>query len=568
MSAAIIDENSDVEIEPPVDNVSTYPPVRDLIVLSKCRVIANDVVINLGGRYISHPDTVKDASEEDLFHSRLFYNELFSKPNGSVFAYDCTKLEEYRVKSRNKYVTRVNGHLVVTKKFVKNNSQLKKVYTVRNAKKQQVYLFSDKEKIIPTAGCLSSAYAVENKHVSPDYVHTLETMYSITNFLTEMPKYHFDKEFGSYRTEILEFTKHAFWNYRKRAGLIQLPEDENDVNKSKTVLGYHKLTTFYNYSSYMKKVYYYFLNFDKFVTNQNIPDEYVERSAELRENLLDIYDVDGKIDDEKIEERMVLFRKFLWDILNDANANMFTLPIKAAMIDDLNYGLQKDTYCLKVMDGVKFMMKYLFIFNPPGVDDNEIPHEFSTLFIEDDNKHFKQFKNVYHGVFKVTDFTTNTEIHVDDDGEISIDGISFSKERMMSCYNHLFEEYDKHMADLFSLGVDLDSVQSVSSLAISKYKPQKDAFYNCFDGNTVFVKRYKPVNTSNPVVLKKIWDAISGMSAAMLLMLHFSAGGSYRLFEMSYFNMDNLGTIMKLYQPADGKSYLHIVSGWYSEVVK
>lgn len=140
-----------------------------------------------------------------------------------------------------------------------------------------------------------------------------------------------------------------------------------------------------------------------------------------------------------------------------------------------------------------------------------------------------------------------TEIQIDNNGEISIEGISFSKKRMLSLYNKFLNTYNDSLKKLKQLGIDLDTVESVSRLGISKYKVLTDAFYNCFDKNTIYIKRYKKVSTGNPVVMNRIFKIISDMSSAMLLMLHFSAGGSYRLFEMSYFNMDNLGTIMKIY---------------------
>lgn len=122
--------------------------------------------------------------------------------------------------------------------------------------------------------------------------------------------------------------------------------------------------------------------------------------------------------------------------------------------------------------------------------------------------------------------------------------------------------YNEGLKNLAAMGIDLNTVESVSRLGISKYQKLNEPFYNCFDKNTVYLKRYKPVKIADNANLNKIYDIIKAMSSAMLMMLHFSAGGSYRLFEMSYFNMDNKGTIMKLYQPDDGKAYLHIVSAY------
>ena len=163
--------------------------------------------------------------------------------------------------------------------------------------------------------------------------------------------------------------------------------------------------------------------------------------------------------------------------------------------------------------------------------------------------------------------TTNTRIVVDDNGEILIDGISFSKERMLSLYNKFLNIYNDGLKKLKKLGIDLDTVESVSSLGISKYKVQNDAFYNCFDKNTVYIKKYKKFSTGNPVLMEKTFKIITDMSSAMLLLLHFSSGGTYRLSEICHFHMDNNGTVMKLYQPDDGKAYLYIVSDYSKKVL-
>lgn len=93
----------------------------------------------------------------------------------------------------------------------------------------------------------------------------------------------------------------------------------------------------------------------------------------------------------------------------------------------------------------------------------------------------KEMKNVHNGV-------KETEIQIDDDGEISIGGVSFSKERLLSLYNRFLNTYDEGLKELKQLGIDLDTVESVSRLGISTYQKLNEPFYDCFDKNTVYFK--------------------------------------------------------------------------------
>ena len=172
----------------------------------------------------------------------------------------------------------------------------------------------------------------------------------------------------------------------------------------------------------------------------------------------------------------------------------------------------------------------------------------------------KEMKNVHNGV-------KETEIQIDDDGEISIGGVSFSKERLLSLYSKFLNTYDEGLKELKQLGIDLDTVESVSRLGISTYQKLNEPFYDCFDKNTVYLKKYKPVKIADNTNLIKVYEIIKAMSSAMLMMLHFSTGGSHTLFEMACFTVDNIGIVIKLYQPDDGKAYLYSVSDYSKKVL-
>ena len=110
MSTFIADNNAYSDSESDSDNdyngYDDIPTYQDLVILPNRFIVSHNVVIDLSNRRIAHPDTVKDAPERQLYHSRLFYGELFSNPNGTVIIYDCSQLIHYGVKSSDRIVVK------------------------------------------------------------------------------------------------------------------------------------------------------------------------------------------------------------------------------------------------------------------------------------------------------------------------------------------------------------------------------------------------------------------------------------------------------------------------------
>lgn len=206
MSTFIADNNaySDSESDSDYDynGYDDIPTYQDLVVLPNRFIVSHNVVIDLSNRRIAHPDTAKEAPERQLYHSRLFYGKLFSNPNGTVIIYDCSQLIHYGVKSSDRIVSVVEGKLVVTNKRVNETSKRQEVFVIRNKGKGQVYLCPKENNQLSSESSDFAHYIIKNNDCSPDYVHTLETIYNITNFITKMGEINITTDFSEYRLEI------------------------------------------------------------------------------------------------------------------------------------------------------------------------------------------------------------------------------------------------------------------------------------------------------------------------------------------------------------------------------
>lgn len=397
----------------------------------------------------------------------------------------------------------------------------------------------------------------------PEASNALESTYHIYRFKATISKM-FEElpeiDFVPYSTEITQILLHCFVQYLKRTPSLQLSVTRSFDSKVQTVMGTHKGGTFVRYCSILRNVIYVVVNMKRFQKEFAIEDDVVVMCEKFREGfgLLPVDLTGENIDLPFLQDRVRQFQAIMWRIITDRAEVMFTLPLKFSMLDLKTGNVMNLQYCLKVMNSYKFMLRYLFMYDPEQ-NLREIPENFQTVFGEQSIPAYSSLKKVFSDVFKAADFITDYRTSIDSENNVTLNGISFSKAIIKRYYNTLKSEYHIAVSDLRTYGIQLPTVDAIVALKLDDFVESNKQIYTQFipDGSChhmrgveVHLERLSDRDKDN------LYRILQTFSEVMSSLMYISSGGMMRLFELNRVAFD--GSDSKISMSQMESSFYHM----------